>query len=305
MKKARLCILALGSVPAWFGGCTLGPDYARPSVATPMAWKEASPTTAMPTPPLSTAWWRIFEEPELDALETSVLAANPDLDRAMSRVAEARALARLGDAERFPVLSAGHSVSRQRASGNRANGGGAAIHETSLSSGFELGYELDAWGRARRAAEAARAEAGGVTADFAALRSTLTAEAARHFFVLRAIDAEREVMAGTLALRRDAVQLQATRSRAGLINEVDLTRAEVEVANVEAELHELARRRARLEHALAVLCGKTPADFTLAVRASSLPCPRSRWACLPLSCYGGPISPRRKDSSTQPARGSG
>jgi multidrug efflux system outer membrane protein len=255
MKSSALITLAL--VPVFLAGCALSPDYARPAVATPTAWKEGgNPTDAGA---LTADWWRIFHDPELDHIEQQVIAANQDLQRAAARLAEARALARLSQADLYPAVSAGTGYTRSRASGTGAEA-------SDYRSGLDLSYEIDLWGRARRAHEAARADAASVAADLDAVRLALTADAARHYLQLRSLDAEKTVIEATLALRRDTVQLQETRNLAGLINEVDVTRARTELANVEAELHAVTRGRARLEHALAVLCGQPPADFTVAVR---------------------------------------
>src|SRR6185503_14983726 len=95
------------------------------------------------------------------------------------------------------------------------------------------------------------------------------ADVARNYYMARSLDAEKRIVAATIALRRDAVSLQETRNKAGLINEVDVTRARTELANVEAELHAIVRSRAQLEHALAVLCGQSPANFSVAAKATS------------------------------------
>jgi outer membrane protein, multidrug efflux system len=99
---------------------------------------------------------------------------------------------------------------------------------------------------------------------------TLTADVARNYQLLRSLDNEKLVIEATIALRRDTLRLQQTRFQAGLINEVDVTRAKTELANVEAELHAVVRSRAQIEHALAVLCGQPPARFTIAAKATSI-----------------------------------
>jgi multidrug efflux system outer membrane protein len=109
-----------------------------------------------------------------------------------------------------------------------------------------------------------------VATDLQVVLLTLTADVARNYYLIRSLDNEKVVIEATVALRRDAVQLQETRNQAGLINEVDVTRARTELANVEAELHAVTRNRAQVEHALAVLCGQTPGGFTVTASPSNI-----------------------------------
>jgi len=250
-------------------GCVVGPDRAKPSIPAPAAWKETNPAATLSdtasAPALPAAWWQIFADADLDRIATRVVAANQDLQHAAARVDEARALARLSAADLSPHLSVNAASTRFRPSENREPPTrGATAYDQAAR--LDLGYEIDFWGRVRRAGEAARADAEAVADDWQTARLTLTAEAARHYFQVRTFDAERDVLKATLALRRDALALQETRARAGLVDETDAARARTELANVEAELHALARSRARSEHALAVLCGVAPAEFSLALR---------------------------------------
>lgn len=268
MNCHRIVASAFAVGPFLIAGCTLGPTYSRPTVATPAAWKETTALSAAPVEtPLPAAWWTIFNDAELNRLETQVVAANHDLQRAAARVDEARALARISAADLYPDVSVDATNSRFRTSANRANSIGQKITASDHVAQVELGYELDFWGRVRRSSEAAQADAGAIADDYHTAVLLLTAETAQTYWQLRSLDAERAVLEATLALRRDAVRLQETRNRSGLINEVDVTRAQTELANVEAELHAITRQRARAEHALAVLAGQTPTGFTVAARA--------------------------------------
>lgn len=268
MKSASINI-SLGVLLLSMSGCVVGPDYKRPTVAAPMIWKEAAGTaTTTNALVLPTEWWTIFQDAELDSLEAEAVVANQDLKRAVARVTEARALARLSKAERYPSISAGAAYSRDRHSENRDNIP-LKSNTDDFSTSFDLSYELDLWGRIRRSVEAASADAAAVSADLQVVLLTLTADVARNYQLLRSLDNERLVIEGTIELRRDTVQLQATRFQAGLINEVDLTRARTELANVEAEWHATLRTRAQVEHALAVLCGQPPAEFTVAAKSTT------------------------------------
>lgn len=259
----RPILLGLGVLLAVVSGCAVGPNYSRPTVASPTTWKETG--AVVPRAVLPPNWWSLFNETDLDALETQAVAANQDLRRAVARVAEARSLARISEADLYPTLSVGGGHSINRASENTANAPRRDFEYEDHYRQLELSYEVDAWGRVRRSIEAGKAELAATETDMQVVLLTLTADVARNYFLLCSLDREKQVTESTVALRRETVGLQETRSKAGLINEVDVTRARTELANVEAELHSITRSRAQLEHALAVLCGKAPAEFALPV----------------------------------------
>lgn len=248
-------------------GCAVGPNYSRPAVTTPTTWKEAAVTTNAAVLPQE--WWTIFNDADLNGLETQAVAANQDLKRAVARVTEARAIARVSKAELYPNVAAGSAYSRDRYSENRDIP--AVKRETDdFSASFDWSYELDVWGRVRRNIEAANSDLAATETDLQVVLLTLSADVARNYQLLRSLDNERVVIEATIALRKDELQLQETRNKAGLINEVDVTRARTELANVEAELHAVLRRCAQTEHALAVLCGQPPANFSVAPKVTSI-----------------------------------
>lgn len=263
---SRNLALGLGALLV-LAGCAVGPNYKRPTVAAPTGWKEATVVTNAPV--LPTAWWQIFNDAELNSLEAQAVEANQDLKRAVARVTEARAIARVSKADLYPSIGAGAAYSRSRQSENRDNVA-PKLESDDFSSSFDLNYELDVWGRVRRNVEASKADAAAAATDREVVLLTLTADVARNYQSLRSLDNEKAVIEATIALRLDTVRLQETRNQAGLINEVDVTRARTELANVEAELHAIMRSRAQVEHALAVLCGQAPANFSVAANATSI-----------------------------------
>lgn len=271
---ALLAIALLGTA-----GCAVGPDYARPAMPQQPAWKEAA--VAEPVTVLPGDWWRLFEDAELDTLVGQALDANQELRLAMARVLEARALAGVSTAELFPSLTANNTYTEQRLSENTADapqqvpGGPAPDHRVSdFRTTLDLSYEVDVWGRVRRLVEAADHDTRVVETDLQVVRLTLAADVARTYHELRALDVQRDVLSGTVTLRREASHLQKTRHAAGLITEVDVTRAETELANVEADLHAIVRTRARQEHALAVLCGQPVGGFTITAKRTAMPLPQ-------------------------------
>ncbi|MBL9137431.1 MAG: efflux transporter outer membrane subunit [Verrucomicrobiales bacterium] len=269
--NATTLISVILTAPLLLSGCAVGPDYHRPTVPQQARWKESvAPVSNTVLPP---SWWRSFGDAELDALEDQAVAANQDLQVAMARVREARALHRASRADLYPMLSGSQAYTRSRLSENRANTLPGDLESDDFSASFDLSYELDLWGRVRRSAEASKGDAASVAWDLQTVLLTLTADVARTYCGLRSLDQEREVVEATIEIRADEVGLQTSRHRAGLIHEADLMRARTEHAASQAELQAILRVRAQMEHALAVLCGQSAGDFTVARRRAGLSTP--------------------------------
>jgi multidrug efflux system outer membrane protein len=256
-------------VPALLvGGCKVGPDYERPP-STPAVghykaeqlgqWKEGQPLDHVP----KGAWWEVFGDETLNELEMKASEANQELKAAMARVEQARATARVARSELFPAIDAGASWQRQRFSPNQEPGFGA-ITANNFSTSLDLSYEIDLWGRVRRGFESARADAQASVAAFQNVLLTLQADIAQNYFTLRALDLEIGTVVATLDLRREQVQLVRSRFEGGIGNELDVARAQTELATTEADLEALRRRRAELENALAILVGENASSFQLA-----------------------------------------
>ena len=248
-------------------GCAAGPNYRRPALEAPAAWKEAaegalweeaSPQDDAPRGP----WWEVFDDPELNALEVQAVQVNQSIQAAVARLERARAVARLPKADLLPTLEMNPSYDHfQRTLGSFGGVGNLTNDEFRLP--FDLSYEVDLWGKVRRSFEAARAEAQASQAAYETVLLSVTAETARTYFLLRALDAELETLRKTVDLRREAEQLIDQRTEAGLASELDRARVRAEVKTAEAESFAVERQRAESEHALAVLCGRTPSDFAL------------------------------------------
>ncbi len=226
-------------------------------------------------------WWTVFRDPALNDLETRVLAANPDLRRAVERITEQREQARIAAAAFFPQVQSQPSFSRTRSTDtppflkSRPIGvpdprTGRIQPLSTTQNNFSLplvaSYELDVFGRIRSAYAGARALARALEADARAVRLSLTAEVATDLFALRALDAQVAVLRRTVGLRRENVYLYDQRVRADIANPLDVARARVELDNTEADLAEAERQRAGLENVLAALCGVPASDFRLPVR---------------------------------------
>jgi multidrug efflux system outer membrane protein len=238
---------AVAALPA------VGPDYQRPDVSAPAAYRDTAPSSASTT--LTPDWWTAFNDPALNALETRALSANQDLRAALARVEQARALAGVARSTYLPSLAADPSLSRDRFSrtvDNATPDSTTTTHRLSL----DLSWELDLFGRVRRLNQSARADLDAAGATFAAARLSLTAEVATTHFTLRALDRELDIVSQTTAVRRDALQLIQARVNQGTADDVALARAETELASTEADAAALAIRRSATQNALAVLLGE-------------------------------------------------
>jgi multidrug efflux system outer membrane protein len=248
-------------------GCSaVGPDYQRPETPAPAAyksslgeWKESEPLDHLP----KGAWWEVFGDPALNELETRALESNQDIKAAFAVVNQARAVARVARSEFFPTVNLSPSFQRERFSPNQEpDFGGITVSTYRVP--LDLSYEVDLWGRVRRSLESARAEADASLAAFHNLLLTLQADLAQNYFALRALDAEISVLRRAVELRQEQLQIVRDRFDAGLGIELDVARAETELATAEAELANLNLRRAEFENALAILVGEAPPSFRIA-----------------------------------------
>ncbi len=252
----------------FLSGCMVGPDYKRPVNDVPQtykstndmgAWKEAAPLDHLP----KNAWWEIFGDAELNTLERRALSANQELKAAVARVDQSRAVARMSGNELVPGINFNPSYDRERYSPNQEPNFGN-LTATTIRFPLDLSYEIDLWGRIRRGFEAARADAQSSAATFQNILLTLQADVARNYFALRAFDAELSTVRQTRELRKEQRGLVRSRFEGGIGNELDMARAETELAAAEAESAALARRRAEIENALAILIGENPSAFKVA-----------------------------------------
>jgi multidrug efflux system outer membrane protein len=259
------------------------------SLTVPTHFKEASLTAEESGASVArftagSPWWSVFGDPMLDRLEEQALASNQDLQGAVARVTEARALASAVASGLYPSLSAPLSASRQRTTNTGPVTtselvGGAFILPSSgpgpltfagkaLANTFDdyqvplaVSYEVDVFGRVSHAVGQARANAEASLADRQGVRLSLTAQVAANYFALRGADSRLSVLDRTVRLRSDAEQVQDRRVKGGTATDVDLLRARVERESTEADLIDAQQQRAELENALALLCGQSASTF--------------------------------------------
>jgi multidrug efflux system outer membrane protein len=266
---------ASGLMLALLAACAVGPNYQRPEVATPAAFKEAAPPTAQANGTWKLAqpsdavargqWWTIFGDAKLDALEDEALAANPDLKAAAARVQESRALVASARSAWFPQVGAGFGPTRERASpASQFLPQNAPGPQTTLwRAQTTVSYEADLFGRVSSNVAAVRADSEQSEALFRSVQLALQADVASNYFALRELDTEQDLYRRTIALREDGLKLVERRFNEGEVSELDVSQAKNLLASARAEAAGVARQRAASEHSLAILLGKPPADFSL------------------------------------------
>jgi NodT family efflux transporter outer membrane factor (OMF) lipoprotein len=249
-------------------GCSVGPDYVRPSAETPSAYKEISGVEWKPAQPSDGTgrgpWWDVFADPLLDNLETGVSITNQNLLAAEAQYRQARALVLVARAQFFPTITVGAGYTRMQVSGTLAN-----VKPLPASSDFifpvDLAWEIDVWGRVRRTVEANRASAQASAGDLEATRLLLQSELAQDYFMLRTVDATRQLFDAAIAAYQTSLQLTRNRYAAGVVSAADVALAETQLKTTQAQATDLGIQRAQLEHAIAILIGQPPATFELAV----------------------------------------
>lgn len=242
-----------------------------PEVATPAAFRDADGIawkTGEPADELVRGdWWKLFADPVLDDLVLRALGNNQDLRAAAARVEQARASAGIARGDYWPQLALGSSVTREQTSATTAN-----VQPHSLATTYRAplvaSWELDLFGRVRKLAASARADAEAASANAESFRLALTSDVAATYFTLRALDHELGLVRDSLELRSKAKQLAQARLANGVAAELDVVRAEAELAATEAEVAAVANRRAALQNALAVLLGQPAPEFMIEPRAT-------------------------------------
>lgn len=249
---AALALAGCASVPAI--------DSAALPV-TPFAFKEAEGRFTMAAPAEAQArgeWWQAFADPVLNELADKAGRNNTSIQIAAARLLQARALVRSADADRSLQAGIGAGAARDALPGARG------VAATTVSAGVNLGYEVDLFGRLAKASSAASLDAEAQAALLQSTRLLVQADVAQTYLALRALDTERALVRATVAAYRDTLRLTERRFAAGDVAELDVVRVLTEVASTESEALALDRRRAELEHALAVLVGEPASTFNIA-----------------------------------------
>ena len=263
---AGMNLAAFAGMTLLLAACASGPAIDPSSLpTTPAAFKEGDGRWTVAPPAAAQArgeWWKAFGDPVLDDLVARADRNNTTIAVAAARLDQARASLKSANADRLPHL--GVNASAQRGDGliitNAPAGHPASIHAITA----DLSYEADLFGKFAQASHAASLDARSKESLLQSARLLIQAQTAQSYLALRALDDERDLVRRTLAAYRGTLDLTQRRYRAGDVAELDVTRAETEVAATESELLALDRQRAEIEHAIAVLVGEVPSNFSIA-----------------------------------------
>jgi NodT family efflux transporter outer membrane factor (OMF) lipoprotein len=261
-------LTSLLALMAFAAACSVGPDYSRPLVTTPANYKEtdAAATAQSIDDVIKTKWWEMFGDAELNALEEQVDVSNQNVAQAEARYRQARALVASARAAYFPTVTVGVGVTRQQLPTNVGPGPGKATPAfTEHTLPIDVSWEIDVWGRIRRSVESSEANAQANAADLEAAKLSARAELAQDYFLLRIVEAQKQLLDATTVAYQKSVELTTNRYNSGVASRGDVLQAETQLKTNQAQAIETDVQRAQLEHAIALLIGKAPADVSIPV----------------------------------------
>ncbi|KQW93869.1 hypothetical protein ASC94_15000 [Massilia sp. Root418] len=281
MNKHTVTPVSLALLAAFsLAGCAVGPKYDVPATPHTAAFKEADGwAPAAPADTLERGpWWTLFGDPVLNDLAASIEVSNQNVAAAAASYAQARALVAEQRAQLFPAVDLNGSA-------NRSGGGGGTRTASAYRVNLGGSWEPDIWGRLGAASAGANASAAASAADLAAARLSAQGELAANYFALRQADAQQALLDATVQGYERVLQITRNRFSAAIAAKSDVLQAETQLANARIDLIGIVRQRAQLEHAIAVLLGKAPAEFTLA------PLPQAASLAQPSSAAGAGAQP--------------
>ena len=277
------------SLAALSGCATVGRDFSAPAAPQSASYRHLDGASGanIDSARLPVEWWSVFDDAALNALEQSAVRDNPGVKSSAQRLLQAQAQLGIFRAAQAPNVTLGASIANSRSSAETSQAlalGERSIKGNNFALGAQLSYELDLWGRVRRVVEAADAQALAAQDERDGVILLLSSQVAATYWQLRGLDAELVIVSRALGTRRESEHLVEARFNGGLSNELDLSRARLERANAEADVHELQRQRNALEHSLATLAGVTPsAPLIAALGKADLPAPPAIPVGLPAS----------------------
>ncbi|MBO3273876.1 efflux transporter outer membrane subunit [Pseudomonas schmalbachii] len=273
--KFPYSVIAL-ALAAALGGCAIGPDYQRPDLQMPASFKEAQGwRLAQPQELLNRgAWWELYGDATLNDLQHKLIAANQTLAQSEASYRQAAALVKGSRSTFFPSISASAGKTRsgqgggggtvRLPDGSTVSSGSTGGVSTSYDASIGVSWELDLWGKLRRQLESDTAAMDASAADLAASQLSLQSQLAQTYLQLRVIDQQKRLLDDTVQAYQRALKLTENQYNAGIVTKADVAQARTQLKSTEAQAIDLKYQRAQLEHAIAVLVGQPPAQFSLA-----------------------------------------
>src|ERR1700723_1134432 len=276
IRKNHVSAASLLGVTLLVSGCTVGPNYHRPTAPAAPAFKESAvvPPPDLPdggwkqvTPNDSTIranWWEIYQDPELDKLEQQVAVSNQTLKASYEQYVQARAAVQYYRSQYYPTVQVGPSATRERQSANRPlylPGSKSTYNDLFLQG--QVSWEPDLWGNIRRAVESKRATTQATAADLANVDLRLRSELATDYFELRGLDTQQRLLDNTVLQYEQYLDLTKTRFTGGVATDSDVALAQTQLDQTRAQAIDVGVARAQYEHAIATLTGVPASSFSL------------------------------------------
>ena len=262
-KKLEFTMVAVPTV--MLAACTVGPDYVRPSVDAPAAYKESA--NWKPAEPRDDAlrgdWWEMFGDPQLNALVEQVDISNWNIRTAEANFRASEAVVAQARASFFPVANANASVIRSRSPSLPNAPVTSQGPVNTYSASLNASWVPDLWGQVRRQVESNVATAQASAATLQSARLAAQASVAQDYLLLRIVEAQKQLLDDTVAAYQRTLALTQNRYAAGVAAKVDVVQAETQLKSAQAQAIDLGVQRAQLEHAIAILLGKAPAEFSI------------------------------------------
>jgi NodT family efflux transporter outer membrane factor (OMF) lipoprotein len=259
--------LATAAVMFFSSGCMVGPNYHRPAAPVPQTfkeepppgWKQAQPNEAM----LRGKWWEIYNDPVLNGLEEQVSVSNQNVLLALQQFREARDNIRIARSAFFPTVTTSPSITGERIPGS-ITGTGRPVTEAEYALPFDVSYQADIWGSIRRSVRSSGDTAQATAAQLENVRLTNQAELAQFYFEWQGIYSQTDLLQRTVSIYEQYLKLTQDRFEMGVASGADVALAQTQLYTTQAQLVDLGVLLAQYQHAMAVLIGKPPAEFTLA-----------------------------------------
>ncbi len=273
--KRKLSLGAPIVLSALLASCTVGPKYTKPSMPAAPAYSESPPQSFTegngwkPAQPgdaqLRPAWWEIFNDPQLNALEVQVPTANPTLQAAEGSFRQARALIQINKSALFPNFGVAPEITANRISGHNPTGA-TGLQYGLFSMPVDVSFDADLWGRIRRTIATAKEQTQAAAADIENVKLELQSDLAVDYFEARSLDRQKQILDDTVIAFQKALQLTQNRFVGGVASKAEVAQAQTQLDQTEAQDIDVGVARREYEHAIAVLVGQTPEQFRLETR---------------------------------------
>ncbi len=273
----RAGMLVFSTAAMIISGCTVGPNYHRPTAPSAPAFKESAVPVPPPNPPnggwkqvtpndsaIRPNWWEMYQDPQLNKLEEQVAVSNQTLKASYEQYMQARAAVQVYRSQYFPTLAVAPAASRDRVSANRPlHVAGTQTTYNDLVLQGQATWEPDLWGSIRRSVESQRATTQATAADFANVDLSLRSELAMDYFEMRGLDTQQRLLDNTVQQYQQYLELTQARFKGGVATDSDVALAQTQLDQTRAQAIDVGVARARYEHAIATLTGTSASSFGL------------------------------------------